>query len=153
EAVQAYPELYFSRFVILCEGDSEEVIFPRLGVATGLDIDDGFISVVPLGGRHVNHFWRLLSDLQIRHVTLLDLDRERAGGCWGRIKYALTQLLKIGTQREVLLQFSKDGRSLVLSEDQLNTMHRRDPNLNRLRFWLSRLAEHGVFFSAPLDVD
>jgi hypothetical protein len=30
EAVRAYPELYFSRLVILCEGASEEIVLPRL---------------------------------------------------------------------------------------------------------------------------
>ena len=80
EAVQAYPELYFSRFVILCEGDSEELILPRLSQLYDIPIDRGFISVVPLGGRHVNHFWRLLSSLSIPYITLLDLDRERQGG-------------------------------------------------------------------------
>ena len=42
----------------------------------------------PISGRHVNHFWRLLNDLEIPFITLLDLDRERDGGGWGRIKYA-----------------------------------------------------------------
>ena len=63
EAVQAFPELYFSRFVVLGEGDSEEVVLPRLLAAEGILADDASISVVPLGGRHVNHFWRLLHGL------------------------------------------------------------------------------------------
>lgn len=81
EAVQAYPELYFSRFVVLGEGDSEQVILPRILAAIGIAEDDASVSVVPLGGRHVNHFWRLLNKLQIPHATLLDLDagRHQAG--------------------------------------------------------------------------
>jgi putative ATP-dependent endonuclease of OLD family len=75
EAVLAYPELYFSSLVILGEGDSEEIVIPRVMRAHHSDMDSQFISVVPLGGRHVNHFWRLLSDLGIPHLTLLDLDR------------------------------------------------------------------------------
>jgi putative ATP-dependent endonuclease of OLD family len=93
EGVQAFPELYFSRFVVLGEGDSEEVVLPRLLAAKGFLADDVSISVVPLGGRHVNHFWRLLHGLGIPHVTLLDLDLARNQGGWGRIKYAATQLL------------------------------------------------------------
>src|ERR1700675_4215763 len=93
EAVRAYPELYFSSLVILCEGDSEEIVLPRVATAAALGLDKHFVSVVPLGGRHVNHLWRLLTDLEIPHVTLLDLDRERRGGGWGRIKYGGKKLL------------------------------------------------------------
>lgn len=56
EGVQAFPELYFSRLVVLGEGDSEEIVLPRLLAARGILTDDASISVVPLGGRHVNHF-------------------------------------------------------------------------------------------------
>jgi len=76
EAVRAYPELYFAKLVVLGEGDSEEIILPRYFEAHGEEIDLSGISVVPLGGRYVNHFWRLLSDLDIPHITLLDLDGE-----------------------------------------------------------------------------
>ena len=85
EAVQAFPELYFSRLVILGEGDSEEIVVPRVIKAKGLGTDESAISVVPLGGRHVNHFWRLLHGLGIPHITLLDLDLARHQGGWGRI--------------------------------------------------------------------
>ena len=44
EAVQAFPELYFSRFVVLGEGDSEEVVLPRLLAAEGILADDASIS-------------------------------------------------------------------------------------------------------------
>ena len=126
EAVQAYPELYFSRFVILCEGDSEEVILPRVARAQRVAIDAGFISVVPLGGRHVNHFWRLLMGLDIPHATLLDFDRERIHGAWGRIKYALKQLLANGAPRDELLRCRlKSGATGTLSEPQLESMDDR----------------------------
>ena len=84
EAVKAYPELYFAKLVILGEGDSEEIILPKILDAKNKNIDLSGISLVPLGGRHVNHFWRLLSDLKIPCITLLDLDRERDGGGWAR---------------------------------------------------------------------
>lgn len=60
EAVQAFPELYFSRLVVLGEGDSEEIVLPRIFQAKGIPIDESAITIAPLGGRHVNHFWRLL---------------------------------------------------------------------------------------------
>lgn len=145
EAVQAFPELYFSRFVVLGEGDSEEVVLPRLLAAEGILADDASISVVPLGGRHVNHFWRLLHGLGIPHVTLLDLDLARFQGGWGRIKYAARQLLAYGdvtkagftgTQVQSIPKWD-DKQGLMLTDDG----------------WFKRLEEHGVFFSSPLDLD
>ena len=94
EAVQAYPEVYFSRLVILGEGDSEEIVLPRLLAAKGVMVDEAAITITPLGGRHINHFWRLLSGLQIPYITLLDLDVARFGGGWGRIKYVATEMKK-----------------------------------------------------------
>ena len=91
-----------ARFVVLGEGASEEVVLPRVAEALGLAIDRSFVAVVPLGGRHVNHLWRLLTDLDLPHATLLDLDWGRAGGGWGRIKTACTQLLENGVAPEKL---------------------------------------------------
>ena len=47
EAVRAYPELYFARFVILGEGASEEVVLPRLAEALQLPIDRSFVCSRP----------------------------------------------------------------------------------------------------------
>ncbi|MEZ5636115.1 MAG: hypothetical protein R3E92_03170 [Burkholderiaceae bacterium] len=57
--IQAFPELYFSRLVILGEGDSEQIVLHATAGARGILADDASISVAPLGGRHVNHLWRL----------------------------------------------------------------------------------------------
>jgi putative ATP-dependent endonuclease of OLD family len=146
EAVEAFPELYFSRLVILGEGDSEEVVLPRLLEASGLAGDDMSIAVVPLGGRHVNHFWRLLHDLGIPQVTLLDLDLGRHQGGWGRVKYAIQQLLKFPTIKsdlnpKHLVDFPKwDGDKLLLKSKEGKD-------------WIKFLESAGVFFSSPLDLD
>ncbi|MBN8626279.1 MAG: AAA family ATPase, partial [Planctomycetes bacterium] len=150
EAVQAFPELYFARFVILGEGDSEEIVLPRISEALGVRVDQSFVSVVPLGGRHVNHFWRLLHSLNIPYVTLLDFDLEREGGGWGRIKYALNQLIAVGTPKSGLLGLA-DGTQL--SDKHLAEMHGWDVTNAHLSSWQQRLEEYGVFFSAPLDLD
>lgn len=150
EAVRAYPELYFAKLVILGEGDSEEIILPRYWEALNGSVDVGGISIVPLGGRHVNHFWRLLNDLQIPHITLLDLDREREGGGWGRIKYVLKQLIANGHDRNALLT-TKSG---VLTDKQLEEMSARNvSNEKQMLAWMKRLEKYNVFFSAPLDID
>lgn len=150
EAIRAYPELYFAKLVILGEGESEELILPKFWEAVHENVDLSGISVVPLGGRHVNHFWRLLHDLQIPFITLLDLDRERDGGGWGRIKYALTQLLQIGAKREKLL----NTRTGIMSDDDLGCMHDWSVlGTENMQAWMNRLEEYHVFFSAPLDID
>ena len=150
EAIRAYPELYFSKLVILGEGDSEEILLPKFWETINPDIDTSGISIVPLGGRHVNHFWRLLNDLEIPYITLLDLDRERQGGDWGRIKYILTQLLAYGCISPELLR-AKDE---IISEEDLKGMNEWDTKqTGRMENWINSLENFHVFFSAPLDID
>lgn len=146
EAVQAFPELYFSRLVILGEGDSEEIVLPRLLRAKGLAEDEVSVCVVPLGGRHVNHFWRLLQGLGVPQVTLLDLDLGRHQGGWGRVRYAIQQLLKFPTIES------------NLSEDHVKGLPKWDAKDVLLASkawpeWCEFLESAGVFFSAPLDLD
>jgi putative ATP-dependent endonuclease of the OLD family len=148
-AMLAYPELYFARFVVLVEGDSERVIIPRLAQARGLLIDPAFVAIVPLGGRHVQHFWRLLSGLEIPYATLLDLDIGRAGGAFGRVKTAVQNLLAIGADENDLLKLG-DGKRL--SKKELAGMHEWD-DLPNLKAWVDCLAKYGVYFSTPLDID
>ncbi len=146
EAVQAFPELYFSRLVILGEGDSEEIVLPRLLQAKGLAEDDASISVVPLGGRHVNHFWRLLHGLDIPQVTLLDLDLGRHQGGWGRVRYVIQQLLKFPTIKSDLAPKHLDGFPKWNGDQELLKSENGQG-------WLKFLESAGVFFSSPLDLD
>lgn len=150
EAVRAYPELYFAKLVILGEGDSEEIILPKYWEVMNGSTDVSGISIVPLGGRHVNHFWRLLNDLEIPHITLLDLDRERDGGGWGRIKYVLEQLIENGHDRSVLLNTTRG----ILTDTELKKMSDWDvSDVLAMQGWINRLETYNVFFSAPLDID
>ena len=152
EAVRAFPELYFADAVVLGEGDSEQVVLPRFAEAMKQPLDPQFVAVVPLGGRHVNHFWRLLTDLKIPFVTLLDLDRERSGGGWSRIHYIVDQLLKRGVSRTALLTIGQAGQTYVLSDDEFEQMKAwQDDTL--MQSWLTMLETHDVFFSEPLDLD
>lgn len=141
EAVQAFPEIYFSRLVVLGEGDSEEIVLPRLLQSKGAPVDESAITVAPLGGRHVNHFWRLLTALKIPFFTLLDLDVARHGAGWGRIKY-------------VNDQFSKRQRRNKLPESYV--IPKWDDEKYKIRDYenyLDMLEERGVFFSYPMDLD
>lgn len=144
-AVKAYPEIYFARLVVLGEGDSEQIVIPKLLSHWGVDIDDSFISVAPLGGRHVNHFWRLLDGLKIPYVTLLDLDYGRDGGGWGRIEYVLGQHEKLrGKKRKITTHNNFEDTSM-------NPMRCKYENFNKTAIEI--LSEQGVFFSMPLDLD
>lgn len=148
EAVQAFPEVYFSRLVVLGEGDSEEIVLPRLLQAKDAPVDESAVSIAPLGGRHVNHFWRLLSDLQIPYLTLLDLDVARYQAGWGRIKYVNDQLMKLdpsgGLPSSWKISAWNDG------DIPVRTHHFFDDGKTDV---FARLEEKGVFFSSPLDLD
>ncbi|WP_223940959.1 AAA family ATPase [Arthrobacter sp. StoSoilB22] len=146
EAVQAFPELYFSRLVVLGEGDSEEIVLPRLLQAHGVAVDDASVSVVPLGGKHVNHFWRLLDGLGIPYLTLLDLDLGRNGGGWGRLKTALAYLE---------LYPGQNAGQGIPTLDPFPSWNSAD-NLRKSdkgQALLASLEGAGVFFSEPLDLD
>lgn len=154
EAMRAYPELYFSRVVVLGEGDSEEIVLPRIAEALGTPVDTSFVSIAPLGGRHVNHFWKLLSDLDIPHLTLLDLDRERYGGGWSRIEYAMNQLLAVGVPEKELLKVAVGETVQELTREDLDKISERDvEDKVEMNAFITHLERFGVFFSLPLDFD
>jgi predicted ATP-dependent endonuclease of OLD family len=142
EAVRAHPELYFARFVVLGEGATEEVVIPRVAQARGIDLDPSFVAMVPLGGRHTNHFWELLNDLQIPHATLLDLDYGRAG--------AGTERLRIASQ--LLVDFGVDVFAEVSYLDGPDDLNESTPRGQVVSF-MKHLRIFGIFFSAPLDLD
>ena len=146
EAVLAYPELYFSRLVVLGEGDSEEVVLPRLFSAHGLMGDHVSVSVVPLGGRHVNHFWRLLAGLGIPYVTVLDLDAGRHQGGWGRLGYALHQHR---AHTRTPGDFANEDLAELPAWDSADRPDKDDTGIKVIE----RLEGVGVYFSAPLDLD
>ncbi|HCN8042868.1 TPA: AAA family ATPase, partial [Escherichia coli] len=149
EAVKAYPEIYFAKVVILGEGDSEEIVIPKIAQVNGIELDTSLITFAPLGGRYVNHFWKLLDELSIPHVTLLDYDHRRGGGGWGRIKYALKQLVSVGKDKNKLL-IIKTG---VLSDKELEKMHTWGEDKDNEIAWMNRLKEYNVYFSYPYDLD
>lgn len=150
-AMLAYPELYFARFVLLVEGDSERIVLPRLAEALDLLIDPAFVAIVPLGGRHVQHFWRLLTHLGIPHATLLDLDLGRSGGGFGRVKTAIEKLIEFGVPKANLLKIEGG----MLSDADFANMHAWQDADDRklLKGWVDCLKPHAVYFSAPLDLD
>ena len=141
EAVQAFPEIYFSRLVVLGEGDSEEIVLPRIFRAKGAPIDESAVTIAPLGGRHVNHFWRLLSALQIPYLTLLDLDVSRHQAGWGRIKYVNDQL-------------GQHQPDKVLPKDHgIPPWNSTKEKVRDYSNYLVALEDRDVYFSFPMDLD
>ncbi len=132
EAVKAYPELYFSKLVILGEGDSEELVIPKLAKMSGIDIDTSFASFVPLGGRFVNHFWKLLEDLKIPYITLLDFDKGRKTGGQEKIKYVTNQLVD----------------KQLITETEMETIETMDEHNQ-----IMELEKKNIYFSYPIDLD
>lgn len=141
EAIQAFPEIYFSRLVVLGEGDSEEIVLPRILSAKKIPVDSSAITIAPLGGRHVNHFWRLLSKLEIPHITLLDLDVARFGGGWGRIKYANDQLKKFEPEK------------ILPDNYAIPEWNNDEYPILEYKNYLDELKERGIFYSCPMDLD
>ena len=148
QAVAAYPELYFARLVVLGEGASEEVFLPRLLSTEQIDVDAHSVAVVPLGGRHVNHMWRLLNGLGIPHITLLDLDRGRFGGGWGRVRTAVANLKDHSSRPDI-----QDQLADKVVADLPNWREEDLPPAEQDGGWLKWLESADVFFSAPLDLD
>ncbi len=142
EAVQAFPEVYFSRLVVLGEGDSEEIVLPRLLRAKGVPVDEFGVTITPLGGRHVNHFWRLLEGLNIPYLTLLDLDLSRYQGGWGRLKYVND---KFG-------EFNPANK-LPDSTHSIPVWNSPDHCIRKYDNYFTAFEQRGVYFSNPLDLD
>ncbi|WP_447955825.1 ATP-dependent nuclease [Vreelandella sp. EE7] len=148
EAVQAFPEIYFSRLVVLGEGDSEEIVLPRLFRAKGAPVDESAVTIAPLGGRHVNHFWRLLSALKIPYLTLLDLDVGRYQAGWGRLKYINNQLGLYEPKKALPDTFYLSD----WNDDKVPVRtHYFFENCTKSVF--AELEMRGVFFSFPMDLD
>ncbi len=148
EAVQAFPEIYFSRLVVLGEGDSEEIVLPRLLQAKGAPVDESAVTIAPLGGRHVNHFWRLLAALEIPYLTLLDLDVGRYQAGWGRIKNVNDQFAKFEPTK--VLPTAWKIAKWNDNEVPVRTHHFFEEGAKDI---FVELEKHGVFFSSPMDLD
>ncbi|MGY0217215.1 ATP-dependent nuclease [Endozoicomonadaceae bacterium StTr2] len=150
QAVRAYPELYFAKVVVLGEGASEEVILPAISEAMGTPIDKSFVAMVPLGGRHVNHMWRLLTDLNIPFVTLLDLDWGRYGGGWGRIKNAIAKLIAYGVHPTDIF---KNSNPFEYEQNLAAFDTYPVDDWDGIDSWVQYLRHYHVYFSSPLDID
>lgn len=134
-AVKSYPELYFSKFVILGEGASEKLILQRLFEANDFSLDSSFVAIVPLGGRFVDEFWKLLDNLEIPYATILDLDLGRKTGGLETIKYIISLKEELTS-----LEIPKTDEKLFEQLEEENSI-------------FLELEKKGIFFSRPIDID
>jgi putative ATP-dependent endonuclease of OLD family len=150
EAVQAFPEVYFARLVVLGEGDSEEIVLPRILQAKGAPVDEFAVAIAPLGGRHVNHFWRLLSAIGTPYITLLDLDVGRYQGGWGRVGYVRGQLDLFAPEKSLPAGWRRHAWNDP--DTPVRTHHWFELGEGRVSLF-EELENRSVFFSNPLDLD
>lgn len=149
-AVKAYPEIYFARCVVLVEGASEQIIIPRIAEAMGFPLDPSFVPVVPLGGRYCVHFWKLLKDLKIPFVTLLDLDVGREHGGAKLIRNIADRIDEMG------VDWNKNPvvENRLLDPSDIDTLKDKDIWFDfEENDWLNVFEAEGVYFSDPLDID
>lgn len=149
EAVRAHPEIYFARHAIFGEGASEEIVLPKLAEALDFPIDRSFVAIVPIGGRYVGHFWRLVTQLGISYTTLLDLDLGRSSGDVRQFKAVASAIKEFRSPPADSMKHLDVAIGFTREKD--------DPEWNwtRANFetWLPFFEKEDVFFSAPLDLD
>ncbi|HIH8800878.1 TPA: ATP-dependent endonuclease, partial [Enterobacter hormaechei] len=100
---------------------------------------------------------RLLNSLKIPYITLLDLDIDRNGGGFGRMKYAVEQIITHGSSDSIYVNNSII--KIIPAWDSPNNPLSFSINYNvgkadeASRVLLSELEECNVFYSSPLDID
>ena len=150
DAIQANPHIYFSKLVIVVEGDSEKLVLPRYFKAHDIDLDKNHISIISIDTRFVNQIWKLLEDIQIPYITFVDIDGERSVGGYKKIEYLLNQLKKIGKIDDLILDSGKHLFKDKINEEMKTWKETRD---TVYKSWRNTLEEYDIFLSYPLDLD
>jgi putative ATP-dependent endonuclease of the OLD family len=152
--IKKHPQLYFSKCVILVEGESEKIVLPEMLKARGIDLDQNLISIVQIDGRFADDFWRLLSNLKIPFITLLDLDTEREHGDFKTIAYNLELLQHHGFISEDI--DLESGKKLFEDKviDGMKSWEIDDlDSKGLLHGWAKVSEEFNLYYSYPLDFD
>lgn len=151
DAIQKNPKLYFSKLIVLVEGESEEQILPRFIKAHHIDLDRNLISIIPMDSRFVSQFWKLFNELELNFITIVDLDDERTIGGWSKIEYLLKELYYINKFPDDITL--NDGKKLfednVISDFKSYSIKDKDDLLS----WITYLESFGIYFSRPIDFD
>ncbi len=140
----------FARHAIFGEGPSEEIVLPRLAEAHGIPIDRSFVAIVPIGGRHIQHFWRLVEQLGIPHTTLLDLDLGRSSGDDLQFKAAAKALQD---SSRILPEVDRQNVTKALSNQRPVVPEGGKVDVPFFTNWSTAFERQGIFMSGPLDLD
>jgi len=74
----AHPKLnegFFSRFLLLVEGETEELALPIFLTHSGIDCDLHGVSILPVGGKgNLPKYWRLFTAFDLPVLTIFDND-------------------------------------------------------------------------------
>lgn len=118
-------EALFARYVILGEGDTEELALPVYLSAQGVDCDLLGISIIGVKGKsQIPKYWRLLTAFEIPVLALADNDNdgtkdkmqsnELLASCFG---YELDELLTVSVCRRLRRPSPPDGALVLLEKD------------------------------------
>lgn len=138
------------RHAVFGEGASEEIVLPRLAEALGVPMDRSFVAIVPIGGRYIEHFWRLVSQLGIPHTTLLDFDLGRSSGDTSQIKAIAAAVESHVTDKSQTDKTNITAAGKFTRETDWSNAGWKQETLES---WATCFEHHGVFFSMPLDLD
>lgn len=68
-------EVFFAKRVVLVEGDSEKVAFPRISKLMGKNLNSNGISIIECGGKYnIVFFMKVLNEFKIPYVVVHDVD-------------------------------------------------------------------------------
>ncbi|MFA5952598.1 MAG: AAA family ATPase [Hyphomicrobium sp.] len=148
EAVRAHPEIYFARHAIFGEGASEEIVLPRIADALDVPVDRSFVAIVPIGGRYIEHFWRLVTQLGIPHTTLMDLDLGRSSGDLAQFKAVAKAVSDLNPPADPVL-----ATDLANAQTLVRNAWGAPWDTAKIEPWVKFFEQFGVFFSDPLDLD
>jgi len=72
-------EGFFARYIILCEGETEELALPLVLAHVGIDCDLHGVSVLGVGGKNqLPKYWRLFTQFDLPTLVLFDNDNDDA---------------------------------------------------------------------------
>jgi putative ATP-dependent endonuclease of OLD family len=118
-------EAFFARFVIVAEGETEELVLPEYLTACGLSCDMRGVSVIGVEGKNqIPKYWRLFSSFQIPVLVIFDNDDDTNGdkrnsnnnltSCFG---ITLNQVLEIPSWAKIESGNSPKTPLIVLKTD------------------------------------
>lgn len=147
------PYIYYSKLVIVVEGDSEQYVIPKFLKAYGIDFDKSFVTVLSLNSRYVLGAWKLLSDLEIPYVTYVDLDNGRSCGDYTKVAQIFKDLKAIGAIDDHELN-SNEGKKKLFADGVIDEVSSYDASdTATFNTWINGLKGFDVFFSNPIDLD